>query len=103
MERATHAVEQLKGPIVPVNTCFGDDDSLDVGTMRKYVNWLCEQHIPVILLTYGSSEFCRPNRRRNLAVDCRNYGRRNIRPLVVYCFHRLVAPRTVPRVFETLR
>ena len=26
--------------------------------MRRYVNWLCEQNIPVILLTYGSSEFC---------------------------------------------
>ncbi|RKU14668.1 hypothetical protein C6501_07945 [Candidatus Poribacteria bacterium] len=58
MERATHVVERLKGPVVPVNTCFGDDDSLDIGAMRKYVNWLCEQSVPVILLTYGSSEFC---------------------------------------------
>ena len=58
MERTIRVVKHLKGPVVPVNTCFGDDDSLDVGAMRKYVNWLCEQNIPVILLTYGSSEFC---------------------------------------------
>ncbi len=58
MERAIRVVEQLKGPIVPINICFGDDDSLNVAAMRKYVNWLCEQNIPVILLTYGSSEFC---------------------------------------------
>ena len=25
--------------------------------MRRYVDWLCEQGVPVILLTYGSSEF----------------------------------------------
>ena len=30
MERAIRVVEQLKGPIVPINTCFGDDDSLNV-------------------------------------------------------------------------
>ena len=58
MEQAIHVVERLKGPVVPVNTCFGDDDSLDMRAMRKYVNWLCEQNVPVILLTYGSSEFC---------------------------------------------
>ncbi|MDE0684288.1 MAG: hypothetical protein OXI63_15330 [Candidatus Poribacteria bacterium] len=30
---AIRVVEHLKGPVVPVNTCFGDDDSLDVGAM----------------------------------------------------------------------
>ena len=58
MERAIRVVEHLKGPVVPVNTCFEDDDSLNIRAMRKYVNWLCDQKIPVILLTYGSSEFC---------------------------------------------
>ena len=33
MERAIRVVEHLKGPVVPVNTCFCDDDSLDVGAM----------------------------------------------------------------------
>ena len=49
MEQAIRVLEHLKGPVVPVNTCFGDDDSLDIGAMRKYVNWLCEQNVPAIL------------------------------------------------------
>ena len=26
MEQAIRVLEHLKGPVVPVNTCFGDDD-----------------------------------------------------------------------------
>lgn len=57
MDRATRVVERLKGPVVPINVCFGQDDSVDYGAVKKYVNWLCEQKVPVLLLTYGSSEF----------------------------------------------
>ena len=57
MERSIRVIERLKGPIVPVNVCFADEDYLDVAATRGYVNWLCEQNVPVILLTYGSSEF----------------------------------------------
>jgi dihydrodipicolinate synthase/N-acetylneuraminate lyase len=49
--------ERLKGPVVPINVCFAEDDSVDYAAVRRYVNWLCEQHAPVLLLTYGSSEF----------------------------------------------
>lgn len=56
MERAIRVYERLKGPVVPVNVCFNSDDSLDYVAMRKYVGWLCEQKVPVILLTMGSSE-----------------------------------------------
>jgi len=56
MERAIHVYEKLKGPVVPVNLCFNSDDSLDYIAIRKYVGWLCEQKVPVILLTMGSSE-----------------------------------------------
>ena len=57
MSRATEVVDRLKGPVVPVNICFADDDSIDYEAMRRYVDWLCEQRVPVVLLTYGSSEF----------------------------------------------
>ena len=57
MSRATEVVDRLKGPVVPVNICFADDDSIDYEGMRRYVDWLCEQRVPVVLLTYGSSEF----------------------------------------------
>ena len=57
MRRGTEAVDRLQGPVVPVNICFADDHSVDYEAMRRYVDWLCEQRVPVILLTYGSSEF----------------------------------------------
>lgn len=57
MERGVQVVERLKGPVVPINVCFTEDDEVDYAAMRKYVNWLCDQRVPVLLLTYGSSEF----------------------------------------------
>ena len=57
MQRATQVVERLKGPVVPINICFGQDDSVHYAAIRKYVNWLCEEKVPVLLLTYGSSEY----------------------------------------------
>jgi len=56
MERAIRVYGRLKGPVVPVNLCFTNDDSLDYVATKKYVGWLCEQKVPVILLTMGSSE-----------------------------------------------
>lgn len=57
MQRAVRVVERLKGPVVPFNICFDGDGEIDYAAMRKYANWLCEQNVPVLLLTYGSSEF----------------------------------------------
>jgi len=57
MDRYTQVVERLKGPVVPVNICFDAAGEIDYPAQRRYVNWLCEQGVPVILLTYGSSEF----------------------------------------------
>ena len=49
MEQAIRVYERLKGPVVPVNVCFTSDDSLDYVATRKYVGWVCEQEVPVIL------------------------------------------------------
>jgi len=57
MERALSVFQRLKGPVVPINICFTPEGDVDYAAVRKYVNWLCEQHVPVLLLTYGSSEF----------------------------------------------
>jgi len=36
----------------------GDDEgAIDYAAMRKYADWLCKQHAPILLLTYGSSEY----------------------------------------------
>ena len=58
MEQAERVIQRLKGPVVPVNVCFTDDDRLDLAAVRRYVDWLCQHQVPVVLLTYGSSEFC---------------------------------------------
>ena len=56
MERAISVGKRLKGPVVPINICFTEDNEVNYAVMRRYVNWLCEQKVPVLLLTYGSSE-----------------------------------------------
>jgi dihydrodipicolinate synthase/N-acetylneuraminate lyase len=56
-DRTRKVVERLRGPVVPVNLCFAEDDALDLGAVQRYVGWLCDQQVPVVLLTYGSSEF----------------------------------------------
>ena len=50
--------DRIKGPVVPLNICFTEDDDVDFLAMRRYVNWLCEQKVPVLMLTHGSSEYC---------------------------------------------
>ena len=47
----------MKGPVVPINICFNQDGSVDYDAVSGYVEWLCEQKVPILLLTYGSSEF----------------------------------------------
>ncbi|MDP6450209.1 MAG: dihydrodipicolinate synthase family protein [Lentisphaeria bacterium] len=57
MSRATDCLTRLKGAIVPLNLCFNDDGSVDDDAVCNYVDWLASEKTPVILLTYGSSEF----------------------------------------------
>ena len=57
MDRSGRVLERIKGPVVPLNICFNEDGSVDFGAVRRYVDWLCEQRVPIILLTYGSSEY----------------------------------------------
>ncbi|MCH2131299.1 MAG: dihydrodipicolinate synthase family protein [Pirellulaceae bacterium] len=56
MNRAKNSLAQLRGAIVPLNICF-QDDGVDFNAVCDYVDWLCTQQVPVILLTYGSTEF----------------------------------------------
>ena len=57
MSRAEEALSRLKGPVVPLNICFTPAGTVNYPAMRKYAGWLCEQQTPVLLLTYGSSEY----------------------------------------------
>ena len=57
MSRAQSVVGRIKGPVVPINICFNEDATVDFEAVRRYVGWLCENGVPVLLLTSGSSEY----------------------------------------------
>ena len=57
MSRSSAVVQRTRGPVVPLNICFDDDAGVDFGAVRGYVDWLCENGAPILLLTYGSSEY----------------------------------------------
>ena len=59
-QRGSTALARLRGPIVPLNLCFAEDGNPDHAAIARYVDYLaasCEGNPPVLLLTYGSSEF----------------------------------------------
>jgi len=56
MTRAAQALSRLRGAIVPLNICFGDN-AVDFNAIGDYVDWLCTNKTSIILLTYGSTEF----------------------------------------------
>lgn len=57
MERAAQVLHRIKGPVVPINLCFTPDNEVDYPAVRRYANWLCEQQVPILILSYGSSEY----------------------------------------------
>ncbi|MDP7741891.1 MAG: dihydrodipicolinate synthase family protein [Lentisphaeria bacterium] len=57
MNRAEKCHERLKGAVVPLNLCFNDNGTVNDDAVCNYVDWLASEKTPVILLTYGSSEF----------------------------------------------
>ncbi len=57
MTRSENVLSRMKGPVVPLNICFNDDGTINHSAVRNYVDWLCVEKVPVLLLTYGSSEF----------------------------------------------
>ena len=57
MSRVSAAYDRMKGPVVPLNICFNEDGTVDYGAVSAYVSWLAAQQVPILLLTYGSSEF----------------------------------------------
>lgn len=57
MERAQQTYERIKGPVATIQVAFFEDGSVDYEGPRRQAQWLAEQGIPVLLLTYGSSEF----------------------------------------------
>ena len=57
MDKATAALARMKGPVVPLNLCFDKSGAVDHQAVAIYVDWLSAQGAPILMLTYGSSEF----------------------------------------------
>ena len=57
MDRAKRVLARMKGPVVPINVCFNEDGTPNYGAVGDYVNWLCDERAPILMLTGGSSEF----------------------------------------------
>ena len=57
MSRSGSVVSRTKGPVVPINICFNEDATVDFAAVRRYVDALSENGVPVLLLTSGSSEY----------------------------------------------
>jgi dihydrodipicolinate synthase/N-acetylneuraminate lyase len=49
--------KRLTGPIVPLNIPFTANDEIDYDNIQTYVDWLVTQGAPIVMLTYGSSEY----------------------------------------------
>ena len=56
-ERTKRVAERIRGAVVPLNTCFNEDGSVDFPSVVKYVDWMCDNGVPVISMATGSSEF----------------------------------------------
>lgn len=57
LNRSQSVVQRTRGPVVPLNICFNEDGSVDFKAVRDYAGWLAGNGVPILMLTYGSSEF----------------------------------------------
>jgi 4-hydroxy-tetrahydrodipicolinate synthase len=48
---------RISGPIVPINIPLKEDEEIDYDAFERYIDWLAGKGVPVILMTYGSSEY----------------------------------------------
>jgi len=50
-------LEKVKGPVVPVNIPFTKEEKVDYNALERYIDFLASSSVPVLLMTYGSSEY----------------------------------------------
>ena len=49
-------LDRLKGPMASITIPYNKDFSVDHGSLRSWVDFMCENKVPILLLTYGDSE-----------------------------------------------
>ena len=49
-------LERMKGPIASITMPYNKDYSIDYGSLRNWVEFMCVNKVPILMLTYGDSE-----------------------------------------------
>jgi len=53
----TDVRRRLAGPVAPLKIPYTPEEAIDHEGLARYVDFLCREGVPVLLLTYGSSEY----------------------------------------------
>ena len=54
--RCQKVLDRLKGPMASITIPYNKDFSVDHGSLRAWVDFMCEKKQPILFLTYGDSE-----------------------------------------------
>ena len=76
-------LDRLQGPMASITIPYNKDYSIDHGSLRGWVDFMCEQKVPILFLTYGDSELYNLNEREIDAVIRTVAGQAKGRSLVV--------------------
>ena len=49
--------KRIVGAVVPLNIPYKENEDIDYDAFEKYVDWLAGEGVPILLLTWGSSEY----------------------------------------------
>ena len=55
-ERCRKVLHRLKGPMASITMPYNKDFSIDHGSLRAWVDFMCEKGVPILFMTYGDSE-----------------------------------------------
>ena len=61
-------LDRLHGPMASITIPYNTDYSIDHGSLRGWVDHMCEQQVPILFLTYGDSELYNLNEQEIEAV-----------------------------------
>jgi len=75
--------ERLKGPMASITMAYNKDHSIDHGSLRNWVDFMCEQGVPILFMTYGDSELYNLNEQEIEAVIRTVVDQANGRTLVL--------------------
>jgi len=55
-DRCQSVLDRLKGPMASITIPYNKDYSIDHGSLRAWVDFMCEKKAPILFMTYGDSE-----------------------------------------------